>query len=379
MKALMFSLTALMLISCATQKPAQVEAGREPNQYRGDRRDGPRRDDPYRDGPNRPGPRNDDRYGRNDNRDWRGGMRGSRRCVRCFDTSRFNDVVTVGQEVDVYGDQYSGPREYEQSLFRPVCGIRSVSIEVLDNEAQISGLEVHYEGDSYFNWDRIPLQRDWDFRNGSAEGENSMWFDVGDARRGDRVCIDRIKVRGYTYKDNFDFGDAKVQMYGSRSLRGVVGGRPNGPSYPVPGPGPMPIPTPAPQPVTIQENYPGNPILLRAPYDCMKTLPAPQNADDLFENDLCIGKCGSLVKYCGNARDKTEIRRIEAQGWSCTTDSLNNVGKTDFACVDELTKRVPPMNAKGEPNKVKDGHRRGFTQFCSEQVWMCSRMRTIYR
>ncbi len=268
---LLASMVAAILVGCASHNVEN--GGREPTQSRWGNNNGPI---PYP-GPNGnlPGDRRDDRrdnrWGNNNNRpgngygsqSWR--MRGNdnRRCIGCFDRYSFNDAFPLGMEMSLTADQTSfrgGTSLWDKSeapVFRDNCGIRSISVEVLDNEAQITGLEVHYSGTSSFNWDVIPVRKDWDFRNGSQEGERSVWFDVGSNRWDDRVCIDRVKVIGYTYKDTYwDFASAKVQVYGSRTRRGVSDNGPgwnNGPGPGPgwnngPGPGPVVIVTPPPRP-----------------------------------------------------------------------------------------------------------------------------------
>src|SRR5687767_14192721 len=139
MKRLIFMSALLALGACSQMAPNSP--GREPNQYRGDdRRDRYDRRDDRRD--DRRNDRNDNRWdnhnrpGNGDGhggRDWR--RRGdNRRCVNCFDMRSYNDVVRLGNEVTLLSSAF--PSEHTGYVIPTACGIRSVSIEVLDNEAQ---------------------------------------------------------------------------------------------------------------------------------------------------------------------------------------------------------------------------------------------------
>ena len=373
-------LLSLTLVSCATQKP-QVASGREPNQYRGDerrddRRGEDRRDNDRRDYDRRNNDRRDDRRGddrrvdsrrpddrqRGGHQDWR--MRGDRRCIRCFDNARFSDTVKLGREVTLLRDQSWGSAgTYDEYIIPAACGIRSVSIEVLDNEAQITSVEVHYQGDSYSNWDRLPLQKNWDFRNGSQEGDTSSWFDVGSSRRDDRVCIDRVRVSGFTYKDFYDFDYAKVQFYGSRSLRGVSDRPGPGPGDYRPTPGPGPGPGSVPMPGTpIFETKP--PFIVAPAFDCIRDLPNVTHADQMHSDSL-FGS-GKALGKCSNARRDNERRLLEARGYACTKTE----GRLYPDCYDNIMSKIIPETSKGKPSGT---HKAIFKSYCSDEIWSCSK------
>lgn len=371
MKILIFALSALVLISCSTNQP--MDGSREPNQYRDNRRDDrrdnrrdDRRDDRREDRRDGPGYGSPSRDGRRV--EWRGQMRNGRRCIGCFDRARWNDVQELGSPLTFMFDQTFGPREVEKKLWNPICGIKSVSVEVLENEAQITGLAVHYVGDSLFDWDRLPIQKNWDFRDGSNVGETSVWFDVGSRRANDRVCIDGIRAEGFTYKDRFfDFKNAEVQFYGSMSARGVGAGRPGpGPGY-NPGPGPqMP-----PQAVTITEK-----VYLLPAFNCIAKVPSAQNPDEIFQDKLFSTK--GTLRVCDNARDPRPRREMESRGFTCVVDTLS-YGRTYPDCLRDLTAKWIPggVDSKGKPFKLTGTQRNAFSQYCSEQLVNCSK--TVYR
>lgn len=389
MRTLIFALSALILVSCSTNNKPTVDGSREPNQYRDDyrrddRRDGRRDDygrddyrrdrrDDRRDGPGYDGPNRDGRRG-----EWSGPLRNGRRCIRCFDRARWNDVQELGSPVEFMFDQTFGPRESEKRLWNPICGIKSVSVEVQENEAQITGLAVHYVGDSMFTWDNLPIQKNWDFRDGSHQGEDSIWFDVGSRRPNDRVCIDGVRATGFTYKDRFfDYKNAQIQFYGSMTIRGA-GARPGPGGGYGPGPGPVgpgggygPGPAPVPQPITVIEK-----AYLQPAFDCINRVPAAQNPDDIYQDKLFSSR-GSL-RLCDNARDPRPRREYENRGFTCIVDTLA-YGRTYPDCVNGLLGKFLPggVDSKGRPFKLTGSQRSAFTNYCSEQVVNCSK--TIYR
>lgn len=341
-----FFMAALFALGACTQM-APNSPGREPNQYRDrDDRRNDRRDNRYT---NRPGPGRDHDGGR----EWR--RRGdNRRCVNCFDMRSYNDVVRLGNEVTILSSTF--PSEHTGYVIPTACGIRSVSIEVLDNEAQITGLQVHYAGDSMFQWDTLPVQRDWDLRN-AEEGENSLWFDVGSPRRNDRACIDRVKVIGMTYKDMYDFGWAQVQFYGSRSIRGTSEHRP-GPSYP--GPGPVIVTPPT---TWIDERR----VELDPALSCIAGLPSVTHPDQMHSDSL-FGS-SKLLGRCANSRDNRAVRDLQYRGYVCSVDAVAPAGRTNNECVDGIL-------AKITGGKVTGTHRFYFNKYCSGEIWVCTKTMT---
>lgn len=354
MKSFIFMGALIALGACTQMAPNQT--GREPNQYRGDdRRDnrwGDRRDD-RRDNRwgdyNRPGPGpgwGDGRGGR----EWH--RRGdNRRCVHCFDMRGYNDVVRLGNEVTLLSSSF--PTENTGYVIPTACGIRSVSIEVLDNEAHITGIQVHYAGESMFSWDTLPIQQNWDIRN-AEEGENSIWFDVGSPRQNDRACIDRVKVIGFTYKDMYDYGWAQVQFYGSRTIRGVSDYRP------MPGPGPMPIPVPVPTTWIDEKRVELDPAL-----SCIQGLPNVNHPDEMHSDSL-FGS-SKLLGRCSNARNNQPVRDLQYRGYLCNVDAVNSMGRTNPDCVNNVMSKIALQN------KITSTHRYYFTKYCSGEIWVCSK------
>ena len=349
MKSFIFIGALIALGACTQMAPNQ--AGREPNQYRDDRRgdrdnrwDNDRRDDRRGDRGNRWGDGNG-------GREWRR-RHDNRRCVHCFDTRSYNDVVRLGNEITLLSSSF--PTENTGYVIPTACGIRSVSIEVLDNEAHITGIQVHYAGDSMFNWDTLPVQRDWDIRN-ADEGENSIWFDVGSPRQNDRACIDRVKVIGYTYKDMYDFGWAQVQFYGSRTIRGAGDyGRP------IPGPGPVVVVPPT---TWIDEKR----VELDPALSCIQGLPSVSHPDQMHSDSL-FGS-SKLLGKCANARDNRAVRDLQFRGYLCNVDPVNSLGRTNPDCVNNILSKITA-------GKVTGTHRYYFTKYCSGEIWVCSKTMT---
>ncbi len=122
--------------------------------------------------------------------------------------------MELGNEITLYSTSPYATSNYTSYLPTRVCGLRSISIEVLDNEARINRVEVQYFGE--YTWDSLPIRADWDFRNVAEEGDRSVWLDIGSHRHNDRSCIQAVRVNGHTYRDYFDFDYARVQFYGSR-------------------------------------------------------------------------------------------------------------------------------------------------------------------
>lgn len=348
-------------VGCAaTQK---YEHGRYPNQVHGGGQGRGHNNDPDpRD--NRRDPRDHRQDPRDARRQWqtrpagRGGGEG-RRCIRCFDMNRWQGAVALGNEIPLFNDQNDRNRlggSGTQFVIPTQCGIRSVSLEVLDNEAQITGLEVHYAGDPTYNWDQININRDWDFRNGSNEGDQSIWFDVGSSRRDDRVCIDRVRVSGFTYKDNYrDFENAKVQVYGSRVLRGAGGAGGYGPG---PGPGGF---GPRPPRVVTQS------AVLPPALACFANIPMVNNHDDLV-SDSFPAHANKYLTRCDNQRIGGDQRRLagyQAEGYTCTIQSYI-AGRDTQACLGTLRSKV----RGGTETRT---HTRFYTEYCSDQVWSCSK------
>ncbi|MFL5784385.1 MAG: hypothetical protein ACJ76H_07255 [Bacteriovoracaceae bacterium] len=347
MKKIIFMSALFALTACSQMAPNST--GREPNQYRGD-------DHRDRDHDNRPGDNrwDNNRPGngwgdRNHNRDWRR-RADNRRCVHCFDMRSYNDVVRLGNEVSLISSSY--PTENTGYVIPTQCGIRSVSIEVLDNEAHIAGIQVHYAGDSMFQWDTLPIQQNWDIRN-ADEGENSIWFDVGSPRQNDRACIDRVKVIGFTYKDMYDYGWAQVQFYGSRSIRGATDyGRP----VPGPGPAPMPIPT-----TWIDEKR----VELDPALSCIQGLPNVNHPDEMHSDSL-FGS-SKLLGRCSNARDNKAVRDLQFRGYLCNVDAMNSLGRTNPDCVNNVMSKI------AKQDKITSTHRFYFTKYCSGEIWVCTK------
>lgn len=348
MKSFIF-MSALIALSACSQMSPNSTSDREPAQYRGGRDNRP--------GPggwnnNRPGPGggwgNDDRGGR----DWR--RRGdNRRCVHCFDMRGYNDVVRLGNEVTLLSSSF--PTENTGYVIPTACGIRSVSLEVLDNEAQITSVQVHYAGDSMFNWDTLPVQRNWDFRN-AEEGETSMWFDVGSPRQNDRACIDRVKVIGFTYKDMYDYGWAQVQFYGSRTIRGVSDYRP----MPGPGPGPGPMPMPVPTTWIDEKRVELDPAL-----SCIQGLPSVNHPDEMHSDSL-FGS-SKLLGRCSNARNNQPVKDLQYRGYLCNVDAVNSMGRTNPDCVNNVMSKI------AQQNKITGTHRYYFNKYCSGEIWVCTK------
>lgn len=379
MKKFIFMSALIVLGACSQMAPNTT--GREPNQVR-DNRDG-RWGDNNRPGDNRPGNNRDGRWGDNnrpgdnrpgDNRDGRWGdnrpggrdehggrewrrRNDNRRCVHCFDMRSYNDVVRLGSEVTLLSSSY--PSEFTSYVIPTACGIRSVSLEVLDNEAHVTGVQVHYAGDSMFQWDTLPIQRDWDFRN-ADEGDNSMWFDVGSNRQNDRVCIDRVKVIGFTYKDFYDYGYAQVQFYGSRSIRGI-GGRPGpGPGPSFPGPGPVVVP-----PTTwIDEKR----VELDPALSCIAGLPNVNHPDEMHSDSL-FGS-SKLLGRCANSRDNRQVRDLQYRGYMCNVDPVAPMGRTNPECVNGILNKI----ASG--GRITSTHRYYFNKYCSGEIWVCTKTMT---
>lgn len=344
MKRLIFMSALIVLGACSQMAPNST--GREPNQYRGDHRD------------DRRGDRWGDRrgHGRDDGgREWRR-RADNRRCINCFDMRSYRDVVMLGREVTLMSSLF--PSEHTGYVIPTQCGIRSVSIEVLDNEARITGLQVHYAGDSMFQWDTLPLHRDWDLRN-ADEGENSIWFDVGSPRQNDRACIDRVKVIGQTVKDDYDYGYAQVQFYGSRSIRGAGDfGRP----LPGPGPGPVVVVPPT---TWVDERR----VELDPAVSCIQGLPNVNHPDEMHSDSL-FGS-SKLLGRCSNARDNRAVKDLQRKGFLCTVDSAAPMGRTDPNCVNNILGKITLQN------KITGTHRYYFNKYCSGEVWVCSK--TMYR
>jgi hypothetical protein len=265
----------------------------------------------------------------------------------------YNDVVRLGNEVSLLSSSF--PTENTGYVIPTACGIRSVSIEVLDNEANITGLQVHYAGDSLFQWDSLPVSRDWDLRN-ADEGENSIWFDVGEPRRNDRACIDRVKVIGYTHKDMYDFGWAQVQFYGSRSIRGVGGA----PDYrPYPNPGPVYVP-----PTTwIDEKR----VELDPALSCINGLPSVTHPDQMHSDSL-FGS-SKLLGRCAGARDNRAVRDLQYKGYMCNVDAVAPMGRTNPDCVNNILSKITG-------GKISSTHRYYFTKYCSGEIWVCTKTMT---
>lgn len=353
MKRFIF-MSALMALSACTQM-APNSTGREPNQYREDRDD--RRADRRND---RRDDRRDDRrqdYGYNNGRGHGDGGRewrrrsDNRRCVNCFDMRSYNDVVRLGNEITLLSSTF--PMEQTGYVIPTACGIRSVSIEVLDNEAQITGLQVHYAGDSMFQWDTLPVRRDWDLRN-AEEGENSMWFDVGSPRQNDRACIDRVKVIGLTYKDMYDYGWAQVQFYGSRTIRGVSDYRPG------PAPGPVIIVPPT---TWIDEKR----VELDPAVSCIQGLPSVTHPDQMHSDSL-FGS-SKLLGKCAGARDNRPVRDLQYRGYICNVDAVAPMGRTNPDCVNNILGKITG-------GKISGTHRYYFNKYCSGEIWVCTKTMT---
>jgi hypothetical protein len=266
----------------------------------------------------------------------------------------YNDVVKLGNEVTLLSSSF--PSEHTGYVIPTACGIRSVSIEVLDNEAQITGLQVHYAGDSMFQWDTLPVRRDWDLRN-AEEGENSMWFDVGSPRQNDRACIDRVKVIGMTYKDMYDFGWAQVQFYGSRSIRGVSEHRP-GPSYPNPGPVVVVQPT-----TWIDEKR----VELDPAVSCIQALPSVPHPDQMHSDSL-FGS-SKLLGKCANSRDNRAVKELQYRGYLCNVDPISPIGRTNHECVANVESKITG-------GKITGTHRYYFNKYCSGEIWVCTKTMT---
>ncbi len=390
MKRALMSLVLLGIAAgCASHhQPSQVD--RYPNQVRdrnrdgipdarrpGDARPGRQADDyPPRLDDRRYGDSNDyrrDRYDRNDRYDHRPGPGPGRmgrrwearqgyryRCVGCFDRTRYSHAVELGSPVSLMFDQSMGVRDYETFHISNGCGIRSISLEVQNNEAHIASVEVRYRGS--YNWDPIPVKLDRDFRYETDEGDRSMWFDVGHPNITDSVCIERIRVRGYTLKDHWtDCGSAQVQFYGSRTRVGAdVGG----------------VTPHVAAPIILDQKT----VELAPAISCINSIPTQTKPDDMHGNGVFYNG-GALGSYCGNARDKSPLRHFQNRGYVCTetcagntvgclnphADLLTPVGQQAPGCLQTIESKIVRQE------NIKNSHRQWFVRYCSGQLWTCTK------
>jgi len=227
-----------------------------------------------------------------------------------------------------------------------------VSFEVLDNEARIDSLEVRHARTGL--WENVAIRPNWDFRMETEEDEPSMWFDVGRSHGSDTVCIDSIRVRGFTYKDIYgDFDTAKVQVYYSTTFRGVELGGPR------PGPGPGPGPRPARIDTRIVELDPD--------MACIRRLPSVNHHDDMASD--AFGRFGrGALSPCYTRSNDRDLRDMRLRGYQCVEDTLA-IRSPDNACVAHIRSRV-------RGGTETRGHRSYYNKACSRQVWTCTK--TIY-
>ncbi len=99
-------------------------------------------------------------------------------------------------------------------------------------------------------------------------------------------------------------------------------------------------------------------------FECLKNLPSVREADDMVSNGFF--RSNRVVDRCDSAREKSELRKLERRGFTCSIDATSRRTESEPACVEDLLSKIQ------QKHTIKGSHKRLLRDnYCGTRKYKC--------